>query len=46
MLLYGACFGNEAIKSVTRTMTPKVKPAVDLGLNTSRILGSPKRVSS
>lgn len=26
----------QAIKSVTRTMTPKVKPAVDLGLNTSQ----------
>eukprot|EP00913_Durusdinium_trenchii_P024878 g23352.t1 len=28
--------GMQAIKSVTRTMTPKVKPAVDLGLNTSQ----------
>eukprot|EP00434_Breviolum_minutum_P021375 symbB.v1.2.018862.t1/scaffold1520.1/size114066/8 len=26
----------QAVKSVTRTMVPKVKPAVDLGLNTSQ----------
>ncbi len=30
-----ASLQTEAVKSVTRTMVPKVKPAVDLGLNTS-----------